>query len=70
LPNNSNRQKYVNVVTRITKNKTDLNANAVGSRGYTFGLNAPIMVASQSVEPLQTLTPYIQINDKEFGARI
>lgn len=70
LPNNSNRQKYVNVVTRITKNKTDLHANAVGARGYTFGLNAPIMVDSQSVEPLQTLTPYIQINDKEFGARI
>lgn len=70
LPNNNNRQKYVNVVTRITKNTVEAEANAVGSRGYTFGFNAPIMVGSKSVNPLQTLTPYIQLEDKEFSAKI
>ena len=70
LPNNINRQKYVNIVSRITKNDVVAQTNAMGSRGYTFGLNAPITMASQIVEPLQTLTPYVQIKNKEYWAKI
>lgn len=74
LPNSQNKQKILTLTTRIDKVKlkerADLQTNSMSARGYTFGLNAPILVAFESEDPQQTLTPYIQLKDKEFAGQI
>ena len=67
LKNSYNKSKYLFVTTKIW-NEQGENTDTQASRGYTFGLNAPIMPINLTEdEKWQLLIPYASLVDRDYN---